>query len=107
VTRTSVLMKERKHWKAAATDQRRVNQRKIYANQQHHEKSIAVFPIFCHKLDLLDRWNIWGDDSPLVGKEGATVIPNCFLDPSGTHELNTQLLFDILSAEETEKTRAW
>ena len=57
--------------------------------------------IFCHQLDLIDCWNIWGSGDPLVGKEGNTVEPSCFMDPSGKHPLNINLLFDIKAAEKT------
>jgi hypothetical protein len=97
VTRCAILMKERKRWKAAASNMRRDNR----VASQSAEKTLAVSPIFCHQMDLIDRWNIWGDRSPLVGKDGETSVPKCFMDPSGQHALNIQLLFDISAAEDT------
>jgi hypothetical protein len=63
------------------------------------DKDIAISPIFCHQLDLVTRWNLWGAGPVLVGKEGAFQEPEELCDPTGMVALNPELLFDVSAAE--------
>ena len=101
VTRTAMLLKERKRWKAAASNQQRTNKRAERNIDEPVEKSLAISPIFCSQMDLIAQWNIWGEGDVLVGKGESTVAPYCFSDPSGKHQLNINLLFDISAAGKT------
>lgn len=52
-------------------------------------------------MDLIARWNIWGQGPVLIGKEDSLSEPKCFCDPMGKSALNVQQLFDITAAEQS------
>jgi hypothetical protein len=60
------------------------------------DKTIAVSPIFCSQLDLIERLNVWGEGPVLVGKKGQEEEAQQFIDPMGKQQgLNIDILFDI------------
>jgi hypothetical protein len=87
--------------------QRREDSNRVHdRNKQNHfdrpdvvEKQIAVSPIFCQQLVLIDRHNYWGEGSILVGVD-KMVEPSSFCNPTGIDSLNTEVLFDISAAED-------
>ena len=97
VTKTALLIKERRRWKAGNSSDSRESDP---LNAALPDKSIAVSRIFCHQLDLLSRWNIWGaNGEPRVGSASATTEATSFTNPLGNYPLNTQLLFDITAVD--------
>jgi hypothetical protein len=98
--RTALMTKERRRWKAAAAAKRRGN-KKSGIQENNVEKSLAVSPIFCHQMILIDRWNLWGTGPVLVGSGETLEEPKGFCDPSGKNLLYPNLLFDVSSAQDT------
>jgi hypothetical protein len=94
------MTKERRRWKAAAAAKRRGN-KKSGIQENNVEKSLAVSPIFCHQMILIDRWNLWGTGPVLVGSGETLEEPKGFCDPSGKNLLYPNLLFDVSSAQDT------
>lgn len=98
---TALLMKERKQFRVG-NGLVPIDQIDII-DHGDLEKNIAISPIFCHQLALIDRWNLWGKGSVLVGAKGKERIPDYFTDPTGRTALNSDILFEISSAQTTLK----
>jgi hypothetical protein len=80
--RTALMTKERRRWRAAAAAKRRGN-KKSGIQENNVEKLLAVSPLFCHQMILIDRWNLWGTGPVLVGSGETLEEPKGFCDPSG------------------------
>jgi hypothetical protein len=93
--RAALLTTARKRAKLRGVESTPVAPREKSKMDNLLEKSITVTPIFCHKIILIERLNLWGEGPVLVGKDGAEEEPTCFCDPSGRNNLNTDLLFDV------------
>ena len=78
--RTALMTKERRRWKATTAAKRRDNEK---SNQNHHDKVLAVSPIFCHQMILINQWNLWGTGPVLVGSGKNLEEPKGCCDPSG------------------------
>jgi hypothetical protein len=91
--RTALLTRERKRARVGAPTKR--------PEVTQEEKTLAISPIFCSQMDLIDQWNLWGDGPVLVGKAMDLEPPTRFTDPSGKNALNVNMLFDVSSAEKT------
>lgn len=99
--RTMLLLKRNKSMRRDDAVQSNLQQ------QNHHARpaaggneEIATSPIFCQQLALVYKHNYWGQGPVLVGKNEDMRPPRTFTDPSGEHNLNRNLLFDISAAEE-------
>jgi hypothetical protein len=96
--RTALMTKDRRRWKATAAAKRRGDKK---SSQDHFDKILAVSPIFCHQMVLIDQWNLWGTGPVLVGSGENLEEPKGFCDPSGKNFLYPNILFDISSAKDT------
>ena len=94
------MTKERRRWKATAAAKRRGGEDKS-GSQNNVEKSLAVSPIFCHQMILIDQWNLWGTGPVFVGSGENLEEPKGFCDPSGKNPLYPNILFDVSSAQDT------
>ena len=93
------MTKERRRWKATAAAKQRGGEDKS-GSQNIVEKSLAVSPIFCHQMILIDQWNLW-DTGPVLVRSGENLEePKGFCDPSGKNSLYPNILFDVLSAQD-------
>jgi hypothetical protein len=94
----ALMTKERRRWKATVDAKQRGDQK---SSQDHLDKMLAVSPIFCHQMALIDQWNLWGTGPVLVGPGENLEEPKEFCDPSGKNFLYPNILFDISSAKYT------
>jgi hypothetical protein len=92
---TSLLLKERKQFcQGLATVSTSKN--------PSLEKTFAMSVIFLQQLDLIERWNVWGEGPVRVGEQGKeAVAAQLFSDPTGITHLNYNILFEISAGEET------
>ena len=78
---TALMTKERRRWKATAAAKQRAGDRS--GGQKNGDKSLAVSPIFCHQMILINQWNLWGTGPVLVGSGNNLEEPKGCCDPSG------------------------
>jgi hypothetical protein len=89
--RTALLTRERKRARVGDPTKRP-------AGATQEEKTLAISPIFCSQMDLVDKWNLWGQGQVLVGNTTNLVPPTQFADPSGKNKLNVNMPLDASSA---------
>lgn len=97
---TTTLIRERKDTikYAAKKVKKEKNSMRTKSKKSAKQKNntLAVLPILCHQLMMIDKLNVWGDRPIFVGDYKREVQePSYFSDPSGKHKLNTEILFDI------------
>jgi hypothetical protein len=95
--RTSLLMKDRKRVRAGSG----LRSNEVESDFTDLEKTLAITPIFCSQLDLIESWNLWGSGPVLVGKKGREIEPTRFTDPTNRTPLNFEILFEISAAQDT------